>query len=112
MSLAVVQLIQFNVSIEQRQSKGNNQKRGENRSSRRDLAQNAAQFVKIHRLGQVEIESSFSAALDIVTRGKRRERYGFDSSFSFRLRNHLVAISVGQGDITQNNIELFRIDHV
>jgi len=38
MSLAFVQLIQFNVSIEQRQSKGNNQKRGENRSSRRDLA--------------------------------------------------------------------------
>jgi len=83
-----------------------------NIGSRRDLAENAAQFVKIHRLRQMKIESSFSAALDIVTRGKARKRYGFDGSFSFCLCDYIVAISVWQRDITQHNVELFGVDHV
>ena len=83
-----------------------------NTSSHSDLAENAAQFVKIHRLGKMEIESSFSAALDIVTRGKARERHGFDGSFSFRLGNNVVAITVWQRNITQHDVELFRVDHV
>lgn len=83
-----------------------------NTGSCRDLAQNAAQFVKIHRLGEVEIESGFSAALDIRRRGKARKRYGFDGSFSFRFRNNIVAIPVWQRDITQHNVELLGVDQV
>ena len=44
-----------------------------NTDSRRDLTENAAKFVKIHRLRQMEIESSFSAALDIITLSERLE---------------------------------------
>src|SRR4029077_1605128 len=83
-----------------------------NISSRRDLAENAAQLVKIHRLRQMEIESSFSAALDIVPRCKARYRHGFHGSFSFRFRDDIVAIPVWQRDITQHNVELFGVDHV
>src|SRR6476659_5608836 len=77
----------------------------------RDLAKNAAQFVKIHRLRQIEIESSFSAALDIVTRAKAGYRHGFHRPFSFRFHDDIVAIAVWQRDITQDNIELFGVDH-
>ena len=83
-----------------------------NHSSRRDLAENAAQLVKIHRLRQMEIESSFSATLDILTRCKPRYRHGFDGSFSFRFHNDIVAIPVWQRDITQHNVEVFGVDHV
>src|SRR6266853_5399740 len=79
---------------------------------RRDLAENAAQLVKIHRLRQMEIESSLSAALDIVTLCKARYRHGFHGSFSFRFHNDIVAIPVWQRDITQHNVELFGVDHV
>src|SRR6266487_2806627 len=83
-----------------------------NIGSRRDLAENAAQLVKIHRLRQMEIESSFSAALDIVTLCKPRYRHGFYGSFSFRFHNDIVAIPVWQRDITQHNVEFFGVDHV
>ena|SRR5882724_6621091 len=80
-----------------------------NVGSRRDLAENAAQLVKIHRLRQMEIESSFSAALDIVTRCKARYRHGFHGSFSFRFQNDIVAIPVWQRDIAQHNVELLAL---
>src|SRR6516225_4348004 len=83
-----------------------------NTDSRRDLTENAAQFVKIHRLRQMEIESGFSAALNIVTRCKARYRHGFHSSFSFRFHNDIVAVAIWQRDIAQYNIELLRVDHV
>src|SRR5882724_6453386 len=83
-----------------------------NIGSRRDLAENAAEFVKIHRLRQMEIESSLSAALDIVKRCKARYRHGFHGSFSFRFYNDIVAIPVWQRDIAQHNVELFGVDHV
>src|SRR5712675_91856 len=80
--------------------------------SRRDLAENGAQFVKIHRLRQIKIESSFSAALDIVTRSKARYRHGFHRSFSLRFHDDIVAIPVWQRDITQHSVEFFGLDHV
>src|SRR5437762_13109553 len=83
-----------------------------NIGSRRDLAENAAQFVKVHRLRQMEIESSFSAALDIVVRCKARYRHRFHGSFSFRFHNDIVAIPVWKRDVTQHDVELFGVDHV
>ena len=77
-----------------------------------DLAENAAQLVKIHRLGEMKIESSFSAALDIVTPGKSRERHGLEGSFSFRLGNNVVTITIRQRNIAQHDVELFRVNHV
>ena len=62
----LVQLTQYDVSNEQSQS-GTVDETNPERGSRRDLAENAAQLVKVHRLRQMEIESSFSAALDVVT---------------------------------------------
>src|SRR5438045_2874824 len=79
---------------------------------RRDLAQNSAQLVKIHRLGEMEIESRFSAALDVLSPGKATDCYGFNGSFSFGFGNQVVAAAVGQNNVTQDNIELFRVDHV
>ena len=58
-----------------------------NCGSHGDLAEYAAELVKIHWLGKMEIEPGFSAALDVVTRGKTRESYGFKRSFSFRFGN-------------------------
>src|SRR4051794_14007672 len=81
------------------------------RSSRRNLTQNSAKFVKIYRLRQIEIESSFFAALDIVPRSKTGYRHGFDSSFSFRFHNNIVAIPVWQRDVTQHHVELLGLDH-
>jgi hypothetical protein len=83
-----------------------------NAGSRRDLAENGAQFVKIQRFRQMKIEPSLSTSLDIVTRCKARYRYGFHRSFSFRFRYDIVAITVWQRDITQHNVELFGVDHV
>jgi len=68
-------------------------------TSHGDLAEYAAEFVKIHRLGKMEIEPGFSAALDVVTRGKTRESYGLKRSFLFRFGNYVVAIPVRQGNI-------------
>jgi hypothetical protein len=56
-------------------------------TSHRDLAEDTAEFVEIHRFGKMEIESGLSAALDIVTRGKTRESYGLKRSSSFRFGN-------------------------
>ena len=83
-----------------------------NIGSGRDLAQNAAQLVKIHRLREMEIESGFSAAVDVVTRCKTRKGDGFNGSSSFCFRNDIVAIPVWQRDITQHNVELFGVDQV
>jgi hypothetical protein len=60
----------------------------------------------------MEIESSLSAALDIVTLCKARYRHGFHGSFSFRFNNDIVAIPVWERDITQHNVEVFGVDHV
>src|SRR6185369_16903935 len=79
---------------------------------RRDLAQNAAEFVKIHRFCKVEIEAGFSATLDVVKRCKAGYGHGFHGSFSFRFRNDMVAVPVWQRDIAQHNVELFGVDHI
>src|SRR5439155_19519397 len=77
-----------------------------------DLAQNNAQLVKIHRLGEMEIEPGFSATLDVFSRSKATDRYGFKGSFSFGFGNHVIPAAIGQSNVTQNDIELFRVDHV
>ena len=83
-----------------------------NSRSGRDLAQNAAELVKIHRFRKVEIETSFSATLDVITRCKAGYRHGFHRSFSFRFHNDIVAVPIWQRDVAQHNVELFGVDHV
>src|SRR5215471_904804 len=83
-----------------------------NTRSRRDLAQNAAELVKIHRFCQMEIEASFSATLDVVTRCIAGYCHSFYGSFSFRFPDDIVAVSVWQCDIAKHNVELFGVDHV
>src|SRR5262245_33232091 len=87
-------------------------KRTSESRSRRDLAQNAAKLVKIHRLRQMKIESSFSTALNIIACRKTGYCHRFHGSFSFRFHDYIVAVPVWQRDITQDNVELFGIDHV
>jgi len=77
-----------------------------------DLAQNSAQLVKIHRLGEMEIESRLSAALDVLGRGKAAERYGFHRSFSFGFGNQVVAAAIGQCNVTQNDIEFSGFENI
>ena len=76
-------------------------------SLRGDLAENGAQFVKIDRLGQMKIKTSFFAAFNIVRCSKSSERHGFNRSFSFDLGDYIVAAAVRQGDIAKDNIEFF-----
>ena len=76
-----------------------------------DLAQNAAQLMKIYRLGEMEIEPGSSATLDVFSRGKATDRYGFNGFFSFGFGNHIVAGAIGQSNVTQDDIELFGVDH-
>ena len=83
-----------------------------NLRSRRDLAQHAAQLVKILRFCEVEIEAGFSATLDVVTRCKARYRHSFHGSLSLRFDNNVVAVPVRQRDVAQYNVELFGFDHV
>src|SRR5437868_9638533 len=69
-------------------------------TSHGDLTEYTAQFVKIHRLCKMEIEPGFSAALDIVTRGKTRQSYSLEGPFSFGFGNYVVTIPIRQGNIT------------
>src|SRR5947207_3892948 len=78
---------------------------------RRDLTQNAAELVKIHRLGEMEIESSFSAALNVLSPGKASDCYGFDGSLPFGFGNQVVAAAVGQSNVMHDNIKRFRIEY-
>ena len=55
----------------------------------------------------MKIKTSFFATLNIVRCSKSSERYGFNGSFSLGLGNQIIAAAVGQGDIGQNDIELF-----
>ena len=57
--------------------RGERRRNGAKLASRRDLAQNAAELVEIHRFCKVEIEASFSATLDVVTRCIAGYRHGF-----------------------------------
>src|SRR6266436_6318931 len=77
-----------------------------------DLAQNSAQLVKVHRFRKVEIEPGFPAALNILARAKAGERDRLDRSSSLGLGNDVVAAAVRQSDVAQDNIELFRVNHV
>src|SRR5215208_4506825 len=95
-----VQLRQYDVSIGQSQSNALSQNKMRKARSSRDLAENRAQFVKIHRFREIKIESSFFAALDIVTRAKARYRHRLHRSFSFGFHDDIVAIPVWQRDIT------------
>ena len=81
------------------------------RQLRSDLAENGSQFVKVHRLGQMKIETGRFAALNIVRRSKSGQRYRLDGSFSFGLGNQIIAAAVGQSDIGQNDIKIFRMDN-
>lgn len=55
----------------------------------------------------MKIKTSFFAALNIVRCSKSSQGYGLNGSFSLGLSNHIVAAAVRQGDIGQNDIELF-----
>src|SRR6266511_1774550 len=76
-----------------------------------DLAQNSAQLVKIHGFGEMEIEAGLFAALDIFRCAKSSQRYGFNGSFSLGRGNQVVAAPVRQGNVAQDNIEFFGVDH-
>jgi hypothetical protein len=54
---------------------------------RSDLPKDRAQFVKVHGLGQMKIETGFLTALDIVGLTKSSQRYGLYRVFSLGLGN-------------------------
>ena len=61
--------------------------------------------MKVHRLGQVKIETGVLTAFDIVRRSKSGQRYSFNGSFSFGFGNQIIAAAVRQGDIGQDDVE-------
>src|SRR5262249_49547825 len=61
---------------------------------------------------EMEIESRLLAALNVRRRGKATDRYGFNGLFSLGFGNDVVAAAIGQSNVTQNDIEFFRVDHV
>ena len=84
----------------------------ENRLSDGNLAQDSAQFVKVHRLAKMEIEPGLLAALNVLDCAKAGERYRFNRSFSFSFGNHVVTAAIGQRDVAQKDVELFGVDNV
>src|SRR6266481_520688 len=63
-----------------------------------NLAQNSAEFVKVHRFAKMEIEPGLFAALNVFSCAKTGERYRFDRAFSLGFGNHVVAAAIGQRD--------------
>jgi len=58
------------------------------------LAENGSQLVKVHRFGQVKIETGCLTALNIVRRSKSGQRYRLDGSFSLASANQIIAAAV------------------
>src|SRR4029077_12834934 len=75
--------------------------------SGRNLAQDSAQLVEVHRFCKMEIEPGFLAALDIVGGVEAGQRYRFYRLSSLRLCNHVVTVAVRQSDVAQDDIEFF-----
>src|SRR5437867_12110080 len=71
----------------------------ENRLSGGNLAQDSAQFVKVHRFCKMEIEPRLLATFNILGCAEAGERYRFDRLFSLGFGNHVVAAAIGQRDI-------------
>ena len=63
--------------------------------------------MEIHGLGQVKIEASFLAALNILRPSKSGQRHGFNGLFSLGLGNQIIAAAVWQSDIGQDDIKIF-----
>jgi hypothetical protein len=82
------------------------------RSLGSDLVQNSAQLVEIHRFGEMEIEPGFFPAPDVLVPVKSSKGYAFDRLFSFGLRDHIVAASVGQANVAQDDVELLRLHNL
>ena len=77
-----------------------------------NLAQNSAQFVEVHRFGEMKIETGFSTSPDIFVLVKSSKGYAFHGLFSFGLRDHVVAAPIGQANVAQNDVELLRLDNL
>jgi hypothetical protein len=82
------------------------------RSLGSDLLQNGAQLVEVDRFGKMEIEAGFFPAPDIFVLVKSSKGYAFDGLLSFNLRDHIVAASVGQADVAQDDVELLRLNNL
>jgi len=80
--------------------------------SGRDLGQNSAQLVKIDRFTEIKIEAGLSPALDVLSRSKSTERHGCYRPFALRMSHNVIAVAVRQGDVAQNDVELFRFDGI
>ena len=63
--------------------------------------------MKIHGLGQVKIEASFLATLNVIRRSKSGQRHGFNWLFSLGLGNQIIAAAVRQRDIGQDDVKIF-----
>jgi len=79
---------------------------------RADLREDAAQLVEVHRFGEVKIEAGFFASPDVFVLVESSKGYAFDWLPSLGLGNDVVAASVWQANITQDYIELLRLDNL
>jgi hypothetical protein len=82
------------------------------RSLGSELVQNSAQLVEVHRFGKMKIEAGFFPAPDVLVPVKSSKGYAFDGLFSFGLRDHIVAASVGQANVAQDDVNLLRLHNL
>jgi hypothetical protein len=90
---------------------GRGQRSAVRRTLRADLGENGAQLVKVDRFGKMEIEASFFASPDIFFLVEPSEGYAFDRLLAFGLSNHVVAATVWQANVAQDDVELLRVNN-
>ena len=79
---------------------------------RADLREDPAQLVEVHRFGKMEIEACFFASPNVVVLVESSKGHAFDWLPSLGLGNDVVAAPVWQANVTQDYIELLRLDNL
>ena len=59
----------------------------------------------------MKIEAGFFTFPNVFVHAESSECYAFDLLFLLRVSNHIVAAAIGQANVTQEHIKLFRIDN-
>src|SRR5262249_41255457 len=60
----------------------------------------------------MKIEAGLTPTLDVLSRSKATERHRCNGSFALRACHHVVAASIRQTDIAENDVERFRFNGI
>jgi hypothetical protein len=64
--------------------------------------------VDVDGFGEMEIKAGFSATANVLVCAKSSEGHAFDSLFTFRLGDDIVAAAIREANVAQNDVEHLR----